>query len=166
MWRSLSYHERQCINDEFSNVLALIKQQFLDPCKNPKDYCTSFCKNSKILGNHINSNKMLQELVLQINHPTHVAEKGLKLVPFCFAGHETLNFIQIIKQGTISLTNSSKSYVFCKSSYQRITDLGVCTTIDFKEVRVLVLYDNLESFKIKFLLHSLSKMVYFLFTFY
>ena len=116
--------------------MALTKQQFLDPCKEPKDYCTSFCKNSKILGNQINSNLMLQELVLQINHPTHVDEKGLRLVPFCFAGHDTERFNQMIKKETISLTNLSKSYEFCEHIYQRITDSGVCTTIDFKEVKL------------------------------
>ena len=138
MWRSLSSLERQCINDEFSNVLPEIKHQFIDPCKELKDHCKSFCKNSKIFENHIDSNQMLQDLVLDISHPTsHVTEKGLRLVPFCFTSHDTERFIHIIKKGSISLTNSSLSYEFCKSTYQRITDLGVCTTIDFKKVKLL-----------------------------
>ena len=135
-WRSLSSLERQCINDEFRVVLAPIKQKLIDPCKEPKDYCISFCKNSNIFENHISSNKMLKELVLLINHPTHVAEKGLRLVPFCFAGHDTERFNQIIKKGTIPLTNSSKIYEFCETAHQRITDSGVCTTIHLKEVKL------------------------------
>ena len=136
MWRSLSSFEIQCINYEFRNTLTSIKEHFKDPCKEPKDYCTRFCKNSNMFENHIISNKMLQDLVLLINHPTHVAEKGLRLVPFCFSGNDTERFTRKTKKGTISLTNSSNIYEFCKSAHQRITDSGVCTTIDFKEVRI------------------------------
>ena len=126
--------ERQCVNDEFYTILQDIKEKFIDPCQEPTEKCKTFCKNSKILEDHIHSNKNLKDLILYISHPTDVTVKGSQLQPFCSVGSETEKFEQEVSKGSILLSNITNVYKFCTSSYQRITDIGICTTVSFKEV--------------------------------
>ena len=136
-WNSLSDFESKCINDEFYNILKGMKTKFTDPCKKPKEKCKRFCKNSKILEKHIHSNKKLEDLIHYMSHPTDVSVKGSQFQPFCYVGYETDEFEQeVVRRSTYLYANYSKEYKFCNSSYQRITDIGVCTTTNFKEVHV------------------------------
>ena len=133
-WNSLSDLERQCVNDEFSAILYNLEENFKDPCNEPEEKCKKFCKNSRILEKHIRSNKKLKNLILYINHPTDVSVKGSKLIPFCSIGYETQKFEQRVWKRSMYHTNHSEDYEFCSSSFQRITDIGICTTTSFKEV--------------------------------
>ena len=134
-WNSLSGLESQCVSDEFYTILYGMKvYKYTDPCKELKQKCKTFCKNSKILEKHIHSNKKLKDLILYISHPTDVTVKGSQLLPFCSVGYQTDKFEREVLKGSVSLTNISHVYGFCRSSYQRITDIGICTTVSFKKV--------------------------------
>ena len=133
-WNSLSNFERQCVNDEFSKSLYGLKDKFTDPCKKPEEKCIQFCKNSMILEKHMHTNRKLKDLILYISHPTDVTVKGSQLQPFCSVGNETDRFEQKVSKGSIPLANYTKVYEFCTDSYQRMTDIGICTTVGFKEV--------------------------------
>ena len=156
-WNSLSDLERKCVNDEFNNILYGIRDKFTDPCKEPEEKCKRFCKNSMILEKHIHSNKKLKDLILYINHPTDVTVKGSQLQPFCYVGHGTDRFEQEVSKGSIPLSNNTDVYEFCTSSYQRITDIGICTTSSFKEVIMVKCKRILRVAFIK------SKLIFFLF---
>ena len=135
-WNSLSDMERQCVNSAFGIKLYGMKDRFTDPCKEPEGRCKEFCKNSKILEKHLHSNKKLNDLVLYISHPTDVTVKGSQLQPFCSVGYETDEFEQkVLWRSVYQHENYSTEYEFCTSSYQRITDIGICTTTSFKEVK-------------------------------
>ena len=66
-----------------------------------------------------------------ISHPNNGIKKGSRLVPFCYAGKDTKGFDIKVELGE---KNLSRSYDFCTMSKQQITDLGICTTIQFKKV--------------------------------
>ena len=134
-WNSLSDLERQCVHDEIATSLYNMRVNFTDPCKEPQEKCKRFCKNSKILENHIHSNKKLKDLILYINHPTNVTVKGSQLQPFCYVGHGTDKFEQEMSKGSIPLSNNTDIYEFCTDSFQRLTDIGICTTTSFKKVK-------------------------------
>ena len=133
-WNSLTNLERQCVKDEFDNILLKDMKKFTDPCKEPEEKCQTFCNNSKILEKQIHLNKKFKDLILYSSHPTDVTIKGSQLLPFCSVGHRTDRFEQNVAQGFIHLPNTTDIYEFCTNSYQRITDIGICTTISFKEV--------------------------------
>ena len=135
-WNSLSDLERQCVNDEIDTSLYNMRVKFTDPCKEPQEKCQIFCKNSKILEKHIHSNKKIKDLILYSSHPTDVTVKGSQLLPFCSVGHGTDRFEQDVAQGFIHLPNDTDIYEFCTNLYQRMTDIGICTTVSFKEVIV------------------------------
>ena len=135
-WNSLTELELKCINEEFVEVLYSLEKNFIDPCKDPKDICISFCKNSKILEKTMHSNKKLKDLILLLSNPTNVDQKGSKLVPFCHIGYDTERFITMIKKGTISLSNATNVYKFCNNTFQSTTDIGICTTISFDKVSI------------------------------
>ena len=135
-WNSLSHLEMQCIYDNLGIILYGIMDNFIDPCRDPEEKCKKLCNNSMILKKHIHSNKKLKDLILYISHPTDITVKGSQLLPFCSVGHETKIFEQEVSKGSLPLSNNTDTYEYCTSSYQRITDIGICTTISFKEVRM------------------------------
>ena len=135
-WHSLSDLERQCVYDVFDTIQHGMMDNFTDPCKELTEKCKIFCKNSKILEKHIHLNKNLQNLILYISHPTDVTVKGSQFIPFCSVGYETDRFEYEVSKGSMPLSNITDIYEFCTNSYQRIKDIGICTTTSFKKVKV------------------------------
>ncbi len=130
-WQSLDPSENNCLITEYSNVLSKkFGTGYVDPCAKPSPLCEKFCRNSKIFAKHILSNQNLQNVIYQFSHPTETDRKGNKLVPFCYGGDETEQFNSAVAFRNFNLTTE---YDFCKHATQRITDIGVCTTVDFQD---------------------------------
>ncbi len=129
-WNSLDSEERKCINTEYENILrSFNKHEYRNPCSTGIGMCENFCKNSRILEDHIHSNNELKKLLMYISHPTPTVKSHTKLLPFCFTGSEAENFNKELTELDITMLD----YEYCTQSFQRLTDIGICTTINVKE---------------------------------
>ena len=77
----------------------------------------------------IHTNHELKKLIMYISHPYQTVKSHTKLVPFCFTGYEAEKF----NKELIDVNITNLNYEFCNESFQRLTDIGICTTFNVKE---------------------------------
>ena len=116
-------------------MIENLQISYINPCANPSNVCTKFCKNLVIMQKHM-KNPEIQQLMRYMSHPSQFQKGGTSwTVPFCFQGSEvdTIRFaMQTNDQSmTRNLSQQHYGYTFCPHVRQRVTDIGLCSTIEY-----------------------------------
>ena len=137
-WFSLHIDEQRCINNEFRSLIRSNDINYTDPCKNPSKTCEKFCENSKLIQKHLRGNGELTKLFHYMSHPPNYHSGNTSwLVPFCYQGDQVDKWQKNVRHslGNLNLDSTLYGYDFCNSGKLEMTDIGMCTTIKYKEVK-------------------------------